>query len=399
MNLGRIGAACLLFSALLAQPAARRVRYADLATAAQQMLVAAGVNATDFDRYLERIETNTAEREREGENDHLIFYILQSREFTNAARIEPALSAKQFVASGGIPRDARERMDQFAKSKVNTERFAYFRSLVPRERSSEYLHEQYSRAMKSLHSKEFDAKPDYYQTRGHSTDTQITANYALWTALSVLKASQRNLTLHRVLIVGPGLDIAPRTDLVDRYPPQSYQPYATAQALRDLGLAETPRIECVDINDRVIRFINSFPNRPELKLEFRLPHGDSDFEAWAKSTASKLVSIPRNVAQAITAQKLNIVTQRLESRYDLIVATNILVYLNDVESLLAVANVESMLAPGGYFIHNELRAVIDQQTTAMGLKPIQARTVKIGPGAKAPLYDAFAIYEKPTIRK
>jgi hypothetical protein len=399
MNLGRTGAACLFLGTVLAQPVPRKVRYTDLTPAVRQMLATAGVNATDFDRYLDRIDTNTAEREREGENDHLIFYILQSQEFTNAARIEPALSAKQFVESGAIPRDARQRLDQFAKSKINTERFTYFRSLVPRERSSEYLREQYSRAMKSLHAKEFDAKPDYYQTRGHSTDTQITANYALWTALSVLKASQPSLKLQRVLIVGPGLDIAPRTDLVDRYPPQSYQPYATAQALRDLGLAETPRIECVDINDRVLRFINAFPQRSELKLEFGLPRGEPDFEVWARNTASKLASVPRNVARAITAQKLNIVTQRLESRYDLIVATNILVYLNDVEALLAIANIESMLAPAGYFIHNELRAAIDQHTAAVGLKPVQARTVRIGPGRKAPLYDAFAIYEKPAIRK
>jgi hypothetical protein len=399
MNLGRTGAACLFLGTVLAQPVPRKVRYPDLTPAVQQMLATSGVNATDFDRYLDRIDINTAEREREGENDHLIFYILQSQEFANGARIEPALSAKQFVESGVIPRDARQRFDQFAKSKITSERFAYFRSLVPRDRAMNYLQEQYARAMKSLHAKEFDAKPDYYQTRGHSTDTQITANYALWTAFSVLKSSRPDLRIERVLIVGPGLDIAPRTDLVDRYPPQSYQPYATAQALRDLDLAETPRIDCVDINDRVLRFVNSFARRPELKLEFRLPHGDPDFEAWAKATASRLASVPRNIAQAITAQKLNIVTQRLESRYDLIVATNILVYLNDMEALLAIANIESMLAPGGYFIHNELRAAIDQDTAAVGLTPVQARTVRIGSGTKATLYDAFAIYEKARLRK
>ena len=71
----------------------------------------------------------------------------------------------------------------------------------------------------------------------------------------------------------------------------------------------------------------------------------------------------------------------------------------DLEALLAIANIESMLAPGGYFIHNELRAAIDQHTAAVGLTPVQARTVRIGSGTKAPLYDAFAIYEKPAIRK
>src|SRR5258706_1309786 len=203
----------------------------------------------------------------------------------------------------------------------------------------------------------------------------------------------------RVLIVGRGLDIAPRTDLVDRYPPQSYQPYATSQSILDLGLAEMPRIECVDINERVIRFIRDFPHRSELKLAFRMPRGDPDFEAWTTWMATKLASVPLEMGRAVTAQKLNIITQRLESTYDLVVATNILVYLNDTESLLAIANIESMLGPGGYFIHNEPRAAIGQHALAAGLSPLQARTVRIGQGTKAPLYDAFPIYEKPAIRK
>src|SRR5258706_7683496 len=220
MDFGRLSrVACLVLGALLAQPARRNVRYLDLSPAIRQLLAVAGVNAGDFDGYLGRVEASTGERVREGENDHLIFYVLQSQEFTNTARIEPALSAKQFVESSTIPRAARQRLDQFAKSTIDTERFAYFRSLLPRDDPRGYLEEQYARAMKSLYAKEFDAMPNYYQTRGHSTDTQISANYALWTALSVLKASRPGLRIERVLIVGPGLDIAPRTDLVDRYPP------------------------------------------------------------------------------------------------------------------------------------------------------------------------------------
>src|SRR5207302_9378136 len=108
----------------------------------------------------------------------------------------------------------------------------------------------------------------------------------------------------------------------------------------------------------------------------------------------KLGSVPREVAEAVSAEKLNIITQRLGSKYDLVVATNVLVYFDDTELLLTSANIESMLRMGGYFIHNELRGVIDQDATVVGLTPVQARTVKIGEGTKAPLYDAFAIYQK-----
>jgi len=58
-----------------------------------------------------------------------------------------------------------------------------------------------------------------------------------------------------------------------------------------------------------------------------------------------------------------------------------------------------MMAPGAYLIHNELRPAIDGYATAAGLTPTQARTIRIGPGTKAPLFDAFAIYQKPRVRK
>jgi hypothetical protein len=383
----------------MAQPAIQTVRYSDLALPVRQALQTGGVNAGNFDGYIAGVERSTAERQRDGENDHLIFYILQSKEFTKAARIEPALSAKQYLETGMIPRPVRIRLEQFSAAAPNTERLAYFGSLLPRKDPREYLRKEYARAMRSLYAKEFAAKPHYYESRGHSTDTQVTANYTLWTALSVLKASQPGLKLQRVLIVGPGLDFAPRTGLVDRYPPQSYQPYALAQTLRDLGISETPQVECVDINDRVIRFIRDFAHRPELRLEFLVPPGDPEYQNWARNLMPKLASVPRTVAEAVTAQKMNIITQRLASQYDLVVATNVLVYFDDTELMLAIANVESMLRDGGYFIHNELRPALDQDAEAVGLAPVQARTVRIGEGAKAPLYDAFAIYQKRPVRK
>ena len=60
---------------------------------------------------------------------------------------------------------------------------------------------------------------------------------------------------------------------------------------------------------------------------------------------------------SIVAEDLNIVLQRLEplgadERFDLIVATNILVYYDVFEQSLALANVAKMLRPGGFFLTN-----------------------------------------------
>ena len=71
---------------------------------------------------------------------------------------------------------------------------------------------------------------------------------------------------------------------------------------------------------------------------------------------------------SITPQDLNIVLQRLEplaadERFDLIIATNILIYYDVFEQSLALANVAEMLRPGGLFLSNN--AVFELPTTPM----------------------------------
>jgi len=47
-----------------------------------------------------------------------------------------------------------------------------------------------------------------YQSRGHSSDTEIEAGYAVYVALATLKQLEPQRRIARVLIVGPGLDLA-----------------------------------------------------------------------------------------------------------------------------------------------------------------------------------------------
>ena len=61
---------------------------------------------------------------------------------------------------------------------------------------------------------------------------------------------------------------------------------------------------------------------------------------------------PRTVLR-VRAADLNVVLQRLDGAgYDLIVATNILVYYDLFEQCLALKNVERMLRPGGLLLSN-----------------------------------------------
>lgn len=459
------GGLVLLFlglAGLAATPAKRKIGYSDIPAQLRQNL---GVSAEGFEEFVRSIEKRTEERMRLGENDHLVAYLLQSQRFTTQPRIEPALSAYEFAGnltaeerdrylSGRenypppiekIPKFALRRMQDFIRvagkpAAREDERLSHFQTLLrassqPPDSLLRYLSTEYARSMRFLYQKEFLARAanpsekgspvaSLYQERGHSTDTQVEANFAVFMALSVLKALGAS-GMGRVLIVGPGLDFAPRTDLMDVVPPQSYQPFAVADALLGLQLANPSRlrIHCVDINDRVIQYLKEFPKRKVRQLTIFPGVKETAKRSWTaefqdyfqnlgrnvgregraeaasslpESRLQKILLVRRDVAERISAERMNILTARYEPspQYDLVVVTNVLTYLNSTELLLALTNIYSMMKPGGYLIHNELREEVEAFGKALGLEPIQARTLRLSVGEDTPLFDGFAIHKK-----
>lgn len=343
-----------------------------------------------FDAFRSGVERATARRLHEGEKDHFVFYLLQSTRFTDEARIEPALSARTFHNTGRIPANVLRRMSDFlAAPKGLDERLDYFRASLNLTQPD--IQSEYERAMRSLYRKELaSGKNDvaeWYQSRGHSSDTQIEANYAVWSGLRVIAALYPDSRVHRALIVGPGLDFAPRTALSDEAP-RSYQPYALADALLGLKLADFPdlRIHCVDINPRVVDFLNAH-RQASLPL-----HTHAADEGYAEYVAQLGRAIgDRPVSERISASLLNVITERIvEPKFNVAVITNVLLYMNSKELAMALCNVEAMLEPGGFVITNELRPEMDLYTAAVGLRPVQARTLRIDNA----LFDSFAIYTK-----
>src|SRR5260370_15288639 len=73
----------------------------------REVLGAGGGSEQAFDVLLRFLEKNTSERERLGQMDHLIFFLLQSESFTSQPRIEPALSARMLVESLSAPERTR----------------------------------------------------------------------------------------------------------------------------------------------------------------------------------------------------------------------------------------------------------------------------------------------------
>jgi hypothetical protein len=379
--------------------------FTSLPQGVQHILAAAGVNEKAFPSFLAKIEAETDERERAGESDHLVFFVLQSRVFTKLPPIEPAISAKAYITQEQVPRDAAQRMKAFLQSEPQGERMEYARSLITPRDGPTFLEAEYRRAMVSLYRKEFEQAPDFYQTRGHSTDTDVSANYAVWNALKVLHFIRPGLSIDEVLVVGPGLDYAPRTGLDERYPPQSYQPFAIADAVRGLGLGPGPQIDCLDINARVLRFFSDFKRRPHPQLHLSTTPGVPEYEAYFRQLGqsigqvrqgklTKTIELGPEVVSHVRAYRGNIVTREPERKYGLVVATNVLIYYNDLQLMLSLANMSAALDPGGLLIINELRPVIDRYSVLVGLAPVQARTLKVADGKTGPLFDSFAIYEK-----
>ena len=90
-------------------------------------------------------------------------------------------------------------------------------------------------------------------------------------------------------------------------------------------------------------------------------------------------------ARALSAERVDIVTERLSGApFDLVIATNIFPYLDDMELTMALANVAGMLAPGGALLHNEPRPGLREIAEAAGLPLQQSRQAPIATVAGAP---------------
>jgi hypothetical protein len=441
---------------IAAQPRTRSVRWDDLPASVQRRLVGAGLAASSLPGFLVDRERRTSERVRESDLDALIYYALQSTTFTKELPIEPALSAKAFVEGLDAATRARflagtavpdapppspvaRRLHALAdavRAPISGTRLAYFKEALrgeaPKDLES-FLRREYARAMWFLYEKEFvaqqrsdrrEAIAALYRERGLSTDTAAEAGYLVHAGLATLKALDPARRIRRVLIVGPGLDLAPRTGLLEVGPPASYQPYAVVDALVSLGLSTTDDLIVIgaDVNPRVVDYLRAARNgNPVLTLvsgigdtgTVTLQDGYRTYsDALGRSIGEvrpapvlpprydghlrKSVRVRSDVSRAVDAVRLDIAAARLErGSIDLVVATNIFPYLDDVALTLALTNIASMLASGGVLLHNEPRELVGSVAGEVGLPLEQARTGTIATVQGAPpLADSVFVHLK-----
>jgi hypothetical protein len=342
-----------------------RITLNELAKAGENNLLSAGNTSGEATAFRNRIESRI---------DDLI------RSMTSVRPDERTSFARRVIETA-----MRERMAPQVRSRVRD----YLMTSVGRVLAE---HASYGKLLESAKqlgdpSAEFAERSKLYATRGLSSDTSLMPNFAIERTLIALK-NQRLLTensVHRVGIIGPGLDFTDKHDGYDFYPQQTIQPFAVIDSLVRLGLARIPELQVTtfDLSPRVnehLRRATASAKRGvwytvQLPRESSAPWKPDAIEYWARfgdrigapavaipppagvpDLITRAIKIRPAVVSLITPLDTNIVLQRPnpvpQPGFDLLIATNILVYYDVFEQSLAMANVERMLRPGGFLLSN-----------------------------------------------
>jgi hypothetical protein len=193
--------------------------------------------------------------------------------------------------------------------------------------------------------------------------------------------------VRRAAIIGPGLDFTDKNNGFDFYPPQTLQPFALMDSLLRLGLAHKTdlRVTIFDISSQTLDHVSRAIRRARLRqpyfiqlmLDQRQLWNPDAVEYWRRfgsevgvpadpipvppqvqNVETRAVRIAPEIVQSLEPRPLDVVLQHLEQpaieQYDLIVATNIFIYYDAFDHGLSLLNLDSMLAPGGVFLSNDL---------------------------------------------
>ncbi|MBM3776618.1 MAG: hypothetical protein FJW23_00060 [Acidimicrobiia bacterium] len=292
------------------------------------------------------------------------------------------------LVNGILAPGANERL-QFARSVLERSGVAVSGSAAGAEIRT-HLEKLIARGLEELaayQAASADRQSTLFRDRGLASDSSTFSHFAIEAALDATLAEKVLApgSVRRVAIVGPGLDFTDKDSGYDFYPPQTIQPFAVIDSLLRLGLSlETPRVTTFDVSPRIHQHVmgararasagdgyvlqmpraGNLPWNPRLvaywkrfgeRIGREVPSVTPPPEAGAVETQA--VEVRPAVVSAVTPEDLNIVFERLElparERFDLIVATNVLVYYGVFEQSLALANIAKMLRPGGILLSSD----------------------------------------------
>jgi hypothetical protein len=360
-------------------------------------------------------ERDRAVRERvaAGDEDAIINLLQFGTSFTRQPRItEERLAGVALRAAGSqatrfVPSPLLEaRIDDFIRavaSPGSDERLLVARRVLDRQgldpaneagraRVRRYLEERTSVVGSAVHAPTLKDpntgladQLTIFRDRGLASDTLLWINFAIDRALADMAASGTlgAGTVRRAAIVGPGLDFADKQEGYDFYPLQTIQPFALVDSLTRTGLAPPSgvTVTAFDLSPAVLSHLDGARTRAGRGEAYTVTLPRNLGQPWAPDlvrywegfgarvgapvpattppanagrVTARSVAFPAAVVRNIRPSDLNIVVQRAaDEPYDLIVATNILLYYDVFEQSLAAANIAAMLRPGGFLLSND----------------------------------------------
>jgi hypothetical protein len=413
------------------------LRFAD-ATETLQMFADSGIAGSDiadsaaWDRWIRGQDAQVRARIDQGVEDSISNLILYGTSYTNLPRMESAESA---VAEGGKVSEAAQARVQALVAAVGAaapnERIRIVRDYLKRkgiagEKVPQFLTanlQRFAEEQRAYQKKLVAAgksgdvdevlstRGTLYQTRGLSADTSLMTNYALEDTLRALSA--RGLlaegSIRRIAVIGPGLDFTNKHNGYDFYPLQTIQPFAAMETALRLKLGKPDEIEVVtlDLNPGVNAHVEKLVREARVGHAYTVqlprdttadwPPGAVDYwEHFGEILGSqaKPLSVPQSLgevtlravaiapryASRLIPLDLNVVTQRVEMEegkgFDLVIATNILVYYDRFQQALAMASIARMMNSGGIFLSNDALSAhhvkslefVDRHTVAFATK-------------------------------
>ncbi len=393
----------LLIAFALAAAAPQAVRYMSFAEAQDALRAFDRTeDAASWDGWIKTQDQEVRARVDRGVEDSTSNLILYGASFTHLPRLESPEGAVD--SNGQLIAAARARVHALAEAlsrPTQNERFDFAREFL-RQRNiaaadiegvlaanlTRFGMEQrgYQDRLRSAHQEgdpnaERFLRSNLFEKRGLSVDTSLLPNYALEDTLRAMKRKNAiaEHSVGTIAIIGPGLDFADKRDGYDFYPLQSIQPFALIEAVVKLGLAKPGDVHVLtfDLNAAVNAHLRRAAERARAGNAYvlQLPrdlaadwtpeasaywtHFGDLIGAPAKAVPSpkgldvRAVAIKPNYVAQIEPVDLNIVAQVLEERkVDLVIATNILVYYDRFQQVLAMTNIAQMMNPGGVFLSN-----------------------------------------------
>jgi len=253
---------------------------------------------------------------------------------------------------------------------------------------------------------ELSERSRVFRDRGISVDTTILSSFGIDGALRDMadRAVLPKGSITRVAIIGPGLDFTDKGFGYDFYPLQMLQPFAVYDSLVRLGLGERGKIDITafDISQEVLEHLRrardrakrgenyvvqlpreSWPWAPEAVQYWRsfgseigAPVAPIQPPAALTGLETRAVAVRPEVILSSKPVDLNIVLEEFDRSatkpFDLIIATNVLIYYDAFEQALALRNIATLLKPGGFFLTNDWLPHVSQvPMRSMGYTPVR----------------------------